>query len=93
MGFINVVITIVTKIGHSHDRHHVFDNVGGIILIVFRVTLVVVFVGGCVYTYRGVRQKLKDFLLRFALLGFIYVSSMPVIVFFANMWISAKDRH
>lgn len=84
---------MITKVGHSHDRHHVFDNVGGTILIVFRLLLALVFIAGCIYTYRQVRHALKQFLVKFAILGFLYVASMPIIVILANYLIEPRNRH
>jgi succinate dehydrogenase hydrophobic anchor subunit len=89
----NVVVTMITKIGHSHDRHHVFDNVGGNILIIFRCILILTFIWGCIRTYRQVRHTLKKFMVKFFILGFIYIASMPAIVGLANYVLPAKDRH
>jgi hypothetical protein len=84
---------MITKVGHSHDRHHVFDNVGGTILVGFRVIIILVFIWGCLRTYRRVRHNLKRFMLRFSILGLVYIASMPTIVGLANYLIPAKDRH
>lgn len=84
---------MVTKIGHEHDRHHVFDSVGGSILTGYRIILSLVFIGGCIYTFRKVRISLKKFLTKFGILGLLYIASMPVIVLIANYNIYAKNRN
>jgi hypothetical protein len=93
LGFVNIVITLVTKIGNSHDRHHIFDSIGGNILLGYRIIILLVFVWGCVRTYRMVRHNLKKFLLKFAILGFIYIASTPIIIYIANSSIPAKNRN
>ncbi len=84
---------MITKIGHEHDRHHLFDSVGGNILVGFRLFLALVFAGGCVYTYRNVRISLKQFLCKFSVLGFFYIASMPLVVILANYQVAARNRH
>ena len=88
-----MIVTIVTKIGHEHDRHHVFDSIGGSILIIFRTILAVVFIGACFKTFRKVRISLKKFMTKFGILGFLYIASMPLIVLLANWKIQAKNRN
>lgn len=84
---------MITKIGHSHDVHHVFDNVGGTILMWFRVIIVLIFIYGCFKTFKGVRHNLKRFMGKLAVLGLIYIASTPIIVVAANYFIAAKNRH
>ncbi len=84
---------MITKIGHSHDVHHVFDNVGGTILMWFRVIILLIFIYGCIKTHKNVRHNLKSFLIKLFILGFIYISSTPIIVNLANYFIAAKNRH
>ena len=84
---------MVTKAGHSHDVHHVFDNVGGTILLWFRAFIILVFIYGCVKTYKGVRHSLKKFMVKLLIIGFIYIASTPIIVLAANRFIPAKNRH
>ena len=86
-------MTIVTKIGHEHDRHHVFDSIGGNILICYRIIIAIVFGIACFFTFRKVRISLKKFMTKFGLLGFLYIASMPVVVLLANWQISAKNRN
>ena len=83
----------MTKIGHEHDRHHVFDSIGGNILIGYRIVIGVVFVVACLFTFRKVRINLKRFMTKFGLLGLIYIGSMPVVVLLANWKIEAKNRN
>ena len=84
---------MVTKLGHSHDRHHVFDSVGGSILTGYRLVISLAFILGCVSTYRKVRINLKKFLFKFGILGWLYIASMPLIVLIANFSIHAKNRN
>ena len=86
-------MTIITKLGHEHDRHHVFDSVGGNILFYFRIVLTLVFIGGCIRTYRRVRISLKQFMSKFGILGLLYVGSMPLVVWLANWQVAAKHRN
>jgi drug/metabolite transporter (DMT)-like permease len=93
LGIINVIITMITKIGHSHDVHHVFDNVGGTILMWFRLIIILIFIFGCIKTHKSVRHNLKSFLIKLSILGFIYIASTPIIVNLANYFIPARNRH
>lgn len=90
---INVIITMITKLGHSHDVHHVFDTVGGTILMYFRVIIVLIFIFGCIKTYKEVRHNLKRFMLKLTILGFIYIASTPIIVVSANHLLPPRNRH
>jgi hypothetical protein len=84
LGFVNIIITLITKIGHSHDRHHIFDSIGGNILLGYRIVILIVFIWGCIRTYKTVRHNLRKFMLKLSFLGFIYIASTPVIIFIAN---------
>ena len=83
----------MTKIGHEHDRHHVFDSLGGSILIGFRIIITLVFVFACFKTFKKVRINLKKFMTKFGILGFLYIASMPLVVILANWKIPPKNRH
>jgi len=90
----NAVMTLLTKIQTGiHDRHHIFDNITGFVLIGFRLIIFVVFVGGIINTYIKSRPKVKSFVLIFTLFGGLYIAAMPIIVLIGNTFISAKDRH
>ena len=78
---------MITKIGHSHDRHHVFDSIGGILLGYYRMFILVIFIFGCIRTYRKTRYNLKLFVIKLLILGGLYISSMPVVVLGANYWV------
>lgn len=84
---------MITKIGHEHDRHHLFDNVGGGILIAFRLLLTLVFIAGAAFTYRKVRVSLKQFMWKLMIFGALYIGSMPLVVLIANQKVPARDRH
>lgn len=93
MGFMNILVTVLSKIGHSHDRHHLFDSVSGYLMIGFRVIIFIVFLGGIFVTFREVRHNLKMFLLKFALLSGLYLASMPLIVLIGNLWVDPAGRN
>lgn len=84
---------MITKLGHSHDRHHIFDSIGGVVLISFRIVIAIVFIVGCISTYRKMRHNLRRFMWKFAILGFVYVASTPLIVLAANFLLNARSRH
>ena len=84
---------MITKLGHEHDRHHVFDSIGGSILTGYRLVIGLVFIGGCICTYRNVRVNLKKFLLKFGILGWLYIISMPLVVLIANFNIHPQNRN
>jgi hypothetical protein len=81
------MITLITKMGNDHDRHHVFDNVGGIVLIIYRTIILLVFLLGSIRTYKLVRINLKKFILKFLLLGTLFIASLPATVLSANQYI------
>jgi succinate dehydrogenase hydrophobic anchor subunit len=87
MAIINIMITLITKMGNDHDRHHVFDNVGGIVLIIYRTIILLVFLLGSIRTYKLVRINLKKFILKFLLLGTLFIASLPATVLSANQYI------
>ena len=84
---------MITKIGHSHDRHHVFDSIGGTVLITYRSLVFLIFILGCIKTYTKTRFSLKAFMIKLMILGGLYISSMPVVVIGANLLIHAKNSH
>lgn len=93
LGVVNIILTMITKLGHEHDRHHVFDSIGGTILTGYRLLISVVFIGGCIYTFRSVRINLKKFLCKFGVLGCLYIASMPLVVLAANYSIHPQNRN
>lgn len=90
----NAVLTLLTKIQSGiHDRHHMFDNITGYVIIGFRLLLLVVFLGGAFNTYMKSREKVKKFFIMFIVLGGIYVAALPIIVLMGNSMVEAKNRH
>jgi len=77
-------MTMISKIGHSHDRHHIFDSTGGIVLMSYRIVIFTIFIIGIIRTYRKTRYNLKKFIIKLLILGGLYISSMPLVVFGAN---------
>jgi len=48
----NAVLTLLTKIQTGiHDRHHIFDNITGYVIIGFRMIIFIVFAFGATHTY------------------------------------------
>lgn len=94
VAFMNAVLTLLTKIQSGiHDRHHMFDNVTGYVIIGFRILLLVIFIGGAINTYMKSREKVKSFFLVFIVFGTLYVAALPIIVLIGNTMVMAKDRH
>jgi drug/metabolite transporter (DMT)-like permease len=94
LAFINSTLTVLTRLGSSdHDRHHIFDNISGNIIFGFRLIILIVFVCAIVHTYKISRTKVKQFIVYFGIIGGIYIFATPIIVFFGNKFIAAKDRH
>lgn len=94
VAFMNAVLTLLTKIQSGiHDRHHMFDNVTGYVIIGFRLILLVIFIGGAINTYSKSREKVKKFFALFIIFGTIYVAALPIIVLIGNTMVKAKDRH
>jgi hypothetical protein len=90
----NTVLTLLTKIQSGiHDRHHMFDNITGYVIIGFRLILLVIFIGGAINTYLKSREKVKKFFAMFIVFGGIYIAALPIIVLIGNTMVKAKDRH
>lgn len=94
LAFINVVLTVLTKLGSSnHDMHHIFDNVSGHILIGYRIIIFLIFIYAITNTYKVSRSRVKSFIIYFGILGGIYICAMPLIVWMGNVLIAPKNRH
>lgn len=93
LGVMNIILTMITKLGDENNSHHIFDNVGGSILVVYRLIIAVVFLIGIFVTYKKARDQVKSFMIKLAVFGFIYVISMPFVVNFANYATDPKNRH
>jgi hypothetical protein len=94
VAFMNAVLTLLTKIQSGiHDRHHMFDNITGYVIIGFRLLLLIIFMGGAINTYYKSSEKVKKFFAIFILFGGIYVAALPFIVIIGNTMVKAKDRH
>lgn len=94
MGFMNAMLTMLTKIqSGEHDRHHIFDNISGYVIIGYRLLILIVFIFGVINTYFQSRMRVKNFILVFGILGGLYIASLPIIVLIGNTMVAAKDRH
>lgn len=94
MALINTVLTLLSKFAtNTHDRHHLFDDFSGTIIIIYRLLFVLIFVVGIMFTYTKSRIKVKKFIILFGVFGSLYISAVPIIIFISNNWIPAKDRH
>ena len=94
MALANAVLTLLSKFAtNSHDRHHLFDDFSGSIIIIYRLLFVLIFIAGITYTYTKSRTKVKKFIVFFGFFGSLYISAVPIIIFISNNWIAPKDRH
>ena len=94
VAFLNIITTVLTKLNHkSHDRHHIFDSIPGMLLIYFRIVLLLVFIVAVIMTYRSSRHRVKEFIVKFALFGGFYIAALPTIVIWANNNISDKNQN
>jgi len=87
-------MTILTKVqSSSHDRHHVFDNISGHVVVAFRFLILAIFLVGVVNTYKKSRSRVQGFLIKFGVLGAIYISALPLIVHIGNNYVEARNRN
>lgn len=94
MALVNAVLTLLSKFAtNSHDRHHLFDDFSGSVIMIYRFLFVLIFLAGVIYTYTKSRLRVKKFIILFGIFGSLYISAVPIIIFISNNWISAKDRH
>lgn len=77
----------------SHDMHHTFDASTGSAIVLLRIIVGFGFILSLVYTYQHSRYRIRQFLKIFGLLGFLYICSMPIVIWIANRFISNKDRN
>ena len=90
----NAVMTLMAKMmTQDHDRHHIFDNISGTIMISYRVLFTIIFIGGIIYTYQISKARIKRFIVLFGILGSLYIAALPLIIFVGDKCIAAKDRH
>lgn len=94
LAFMNALLTMLTKLqSGEHDKHHIFDNISGYVIIGYRLLLLIVFVFATLNTYVQSRTKVKNFVLVFGVFGALYIAAMPIIVLIGNTMIAPKDRH
>lgn len=77
----------------SHDMHHTFDAPAGWGLIVVRLIVGLGFLVSIFVTYQESRFRVREFLKKFGLLGFLYICSMPLVVLVANWMVPARQRN
>jgi hypothetical protein len=73
--------------------HHIFDNVSGRITVGYRIFLMIIFIFAVINTYNKSRSKVKSFIVYFSIIGGLYILSLPLIIFIADNFVEAKDRH
>ena len=94
MAFFNLVATLLTKLSTGdHDKHHVFDNITGTMIVGYRIVFVLVFIGAIIRIYRKSKAKVQSFIKSFGCFGALYIAALPLIVWIGNSYVSAKDRH
>jgi hypothetical protein len=95
MGFLNCVVTIMNKLNDdSHDKYHMYDSLPGGIMVGIRLLTLIIFLIGSVITYRNcVESKQKRvFMIWFVTGGFIYLVSMPILMFVTEVLIREKQQ-
>lgn len=81
----NIVLSLVAQFYNTaQDMHHTFDAPAGFILICIRVLVGLSFLVSVLVTYQSSRYRVRQFLIKFGVLGFFYLCSMPIVVFLAN---------
>lgn len=94
MALTNAVLTLLSKFAtNSQDRHHLFDDFSGTLIIIYRLLFVLIFLVGIIYTYTKSRLRVKKFIVLFGVFGSLYIIAVPIIIFISNNWIAPKDRH
>ena len=94
VAMVNILSSLLTQIGNTpHDMHHTFDAVAGSVLIVTRLITALIFLGAVAWTSSNSRYKVKKFFVVFGVLGFLYICSLPLIVWIANTWVQPRDRN
>jgi hypothetical protein len=94
MALVNAVLTLLSKFAtNHHDRHHLFDDFNGTLVIIYRLIFVLIFLAGVIHTYAKSRIKVQKFIILFGIFGSLYITAVPIIIFISNNWISPKDRH
>lgn len=70
-----------------------FDSIPGLILIMYRILLIFMFIGGVIYTYKTSRYRIKEFITNFFFLGVGYLSALPLLLFVARYYIDKSDQN
>ena len=86
LGFINIILTILTKINDGdHDKYHMHDTIPSSILLLLRICSLAIFLVGIITTYKSntINSSVLAFLLRIALMGSLYFLSLPFM-----LWVS-----
>jgi hypothetical protein len=89
MAFINALLTLLTKLqSDEHDRHHIFDNISGHVMIGYRVLILIVFVIAITTTYLKTSvAKTQKFIIAFGIFGSLYIAAMPIIILMGNNFV------
>ena len=72
--------------------HHTFDASAGMVLLIERIIVSIVFLVAVIYTSTQSRLRVRKFLFYFGILGCLYMCSTPLVVGVAE-FISRKDRN
>jgi len=73
--------------------HHTFDAYSGSLLVWLRFIVGFGFLISIIITYQESRYKIRQFLIKFAILGSAFIFAMPTLVYIANSYLPAKDRN
>lgn len=72
--------------------HHTFDAPTGYALIFIRLSISAAFLISIFATHQHSRYRVRQFLRRFGFFGFLYLCSMPLVVYIANSIVPAPKR-
>ena len=78
---INVVSLIISSLTEEHEQlHHIYDTVPGLIVLILRIVLFVIFLVGISSSLRKSSGKMMHFIRKLAWVGGTYLISWPLTV-------------
>jgi hypothetical protein len=85
-GIINIVSLILSSLTEEHEElfHH-YETVPGIIILILRVVMFLIFITGIISCLKATSGKLVYFIRKLAVIGGAYLLSWPITVFIVEM--------